>query len=218
MYLEWAEKTGYLHLKLVLLLCGWSTALWLSLQRCFVSSNLKAIASFSVISVEKVKKSAEIQPYCFLSSSVRLFCFGSGGGFWCGGLEGDFFVSFWVFCFSCSDFFSRYLFLLFCYFTSSQGNTVQGTEKMMATGTDEEGEQQCPSQGTRLERAAWLAVCDDICPGVCQGDELLELRDGMGTQGNVYKLLTVRKIPCNTGDGLCCSEIARLRQGAVHWC
>lgn len=40
---------------------------------------------------------------------------------------------------------------------------MQGTEKMMATGTDEERGQQCPSQETRLERAAWLAVCDGIC-------------------------------------------------------
>lgn len=54
--------------------------------------------------------------------------------------------------------------------------------------------------------------------GVCQGDELLELREGMGTQGNAHKPLTVIKIPWNTGDGLCCSEIARLGQGAAHWC
>lgn len=56
MYLQLAEKTSweYLHLELLLLLCGWSTALWLSLQWCFVSSNLKAFASFSVNAVEKV--------------------------------------------------------------------------------------------------------------------------------------------------------------------
>lgn len=38
---------------------------------------------------------------------------------------------------------------------------------------------------------------------MCHSDELLELRDRMGTQGNVYKLLTVRKIPGNAGHGLC---------------
>lgn len=40
----------------------------------------------------------------------------------------------------------------------------------------------------------------------------------MGTQGDAHKPLMVRKIPWNTGDGLCCSEIARLGQGMYHWC
>lgn len=46
------------------------------------------------------------------------------------------------------------MFVIFLFHIKA-GNTVQGTEKMMATGTDEERGQQCPSQETRLVRAAW---------------------------------------------------------------